>query len=209
MAASRWNTDYKVYQKYLRTIALLYRERRDVKMYLELFLTVFTLIFFGMFALRPSLTTIGKLLAEQKGKRETIKQMDAKILELGEAKKIYDEEKSNLAFLDNAIPTNPSSIFYLQQIYQIALENNVFIRVLSVKSSPVKLPEIQKLNQPMFLEFSLFASGNYTNLLSFIKSIEDFRRPAIITNINTTSDVLETNQGGLSMTIEGKTLYFY
>src|SRR4030042_1069686 len=56
-----------------------YSQRPNLKAYLELFLSLITVVVFGVFAIRPTIITIGKLLKEIKAKEETVVIMNQKI----------------------------------------------------------------------------------------------------------------------------------
>jgi len=79
-------------ERYVRTKQLAqraireYNEKPALRAYMELFLTLLAISLFGLFAIRPTVKTIGNLIKEIEAKNETLKIMDEKINNLNIAK---------------------------------------------------------------------------------------------------------------------------
>ena len=56
-----------------------YEDREDIRVFIELLLTLVAVFVFSVFAIRPTLNTIGGLTQEISSKKETIDIMDKKI----------------------------------------------------------------------------------------------------------------------------------
>jgi len=93
MAATNWREDYNRYQRLFWKNYNLFKEREDIRNYVELVLSLISIIIFAVFALRPTILTIIELNKEIKTKEETVKQMDTKIKNLQKAQKPYQSGK--------------------------------------------------------------------------------------------------------------------
>ena len=77
-----WRREYLRYKSYFLNVMGRYKERADVKVYLEILLSLATISVFAIFALRPTILTIAGLLKEIETKKETLAKMDEKISNL-------------------------------------------------------------------------------------------------------------------------------
>ena len=84
-----------------------YNEKPALRAYLEIFLTMAAISLFGIFAIRPTIITIGKLLQEIKAKEQTINTMKEKINNLNAARDLYNRESDKIDLVSEAIPKEP------------------------------------------------------------------------------------------------------
>jgi hypothetical protein len=191
--------------RYLRTRHMVqktireYNEKPTLKAYLEIFLTLITISMFGVFAIRPTIITIGKLLQEIKAKETTLTTMKQKIDNLKIAQEIYTREKEKIMLIDDAIPETPKPDLLALQIEILSKENNVGILNLGIEDTTLvgRLPE----EDDHALSFTLNVYANYFDLVRFAKNIETIRRPikydALSINISSAK-----NNGNLYMSLK-------
>ncbi|MEJ2441504.1 MAG: hypothetical protein P8Y06_01110, partial [Patescibacteria group bacterium] len=91
-----WRKDYLRYRSYFLNIVGVYKQRKDLRMFLELLLTLVTVSFFAAFALRPTLLTIIELLKEIDTKEETLTKMSTKIQEIRKKLDKLEKEANEL-----------------------------------------------------------------------------------------------------------------
>ena len=103
-----WRKDYLRYRSYFLNIVGVYKQRKDLRMFLELLLTLVTVSFFAAFALRPTLLTIIELLKEIDTKEETLTKMSTKIQNLQQAQTLFLQEQSRISLLETTIPDTPA-----------------------------------------------------------------------------------------------------
>lgn len=175
--ALNWHKQYYQYKKYFDNIIALYKKRSDIKMFLELLLSLITISVFGLFALKPTFFTISQLLKNIETKKETIAQMDQKIADLATAQKNYDREFTQISLLETAVPNTPSPNTFIRQIEGIAQQNSVDILGASVGES-VLAGEIKEGSQS--INVSVSVSGNYSALVDFLSDFQNLRRPSLI-----------------------------
>src|SRR3972149_11044320 len=96
-----WRNNYLRYKSYFLNVVGSYRERADIRVYLEILLSLVTVSIFSIFALRPTLLTIAHLTREIQSKQQTLKTMEDKIGNLGQAQSLYDRERAKIALLES------------------------------------------------------------------------------------------------------------
>lgn len=174
-------------------------EKPAMRAYLEIFLTLITISLFGIFAIRPTMITIGKLLQEIKLKESTLATMNKKIADLNAAKDLYTKESEKIKLIEEAIPRSPQPDLIALQIEGLARENNVNIKSLGIEDTKIlgtPTPEDDGV-----LTLTLNLSGEYQGLISFAKGMEDLRRPIMYDGLSL-SLVQGKDSRALFMTLE-------
>jgi len=200
-----WKKEYFKYKVLFSNILNLYKERNDLKMFLEILLSLVTISLFGTFALRPTFLTIAQLLKDIKTKEETIIKMETKIQNLEQAQITFAQESTRLLIINASLPESAEPQIFIRQIEGIADKNSVAVLGISVEESTLKgktevkkgAAKIKSLPEgSLGLPFSLNLSGSYQNLSSFLNDLDSLRRPIL----------LETLSFTLSKTSEIKTI---
>jgi len=174
--AQSWRKEYLRYKSFFLSISDLYRKKRDLRMYLEILLSLATISFFGVFALRPTLLTISQLVVEIKSKKETIAVMNIKIKNLESAQQILLRETSGLSLLNTSVFDTPKPEVAARQFEGLSDKNIVKILGLSFEKTTLKpLPE-----NAGGINLSVSATGSYQGLYSFLEDIENLRIPVQI-----------------------------
>lgn len=223
--AAFWRQNSSFYQKYLFHTLAYYNSHPDIKAYLEIILSLVTVIILGVFAIKPTLTTIAELNAEVQQKEQTDATLDQKISSLSTAQQNLNNNQSTLVLLDTAVPTSPMLQDYIKQLEALAIQNGVTIQNLQVDQvalvgTPIAISPAQEQTpeeatasaipagaSEIFLIISI--SGAYPNLAGFLENIEDHRRPITIDSITSNSLDSETEGSTIQLTITGKIPYFY
>lgn len=179
-------------------------------------LTVFTISFFLLVAIRPTLITVAKLTREIKEKREADKKLDAKIDSLVSAQKILAKNSSKISLLEEAFPDNnkfPSLAYYFEataQNHQAQISNFTFEKIVYSQNETARKKE---KNPYLRINFSVSVEGEYQNLKNFIQAVENSRRiinieSAKFTKVNKEKTETETEtQKSLALTISGYAFY--
>src|SRR5258708_1463160 len=174
------------YQKYLLNVMALYRQRPDLKAYLEVLLSIVTIGMFILFAVKPTFVTIADLWTKIKAEQITSDQLDTKIKNLGLAQTVFNSQAANLTLLDQAVPTGPNIGTYVRQIEGVVKKDNVTTTTLSVnKTDLISLATASALTQSSSsVGVSISVTGTYQNLSSFLADLETLRRPTIIKKLD-------------------------
>ncbi len=186
------------YQKYLQNIVILYKQRQDLRSYLEILLSVVTIIIFVIFAIKPTLVTITDLITKIQSQQETSNKLDEKIKNLGTAQNLYAKEESKINILQEAVPDNPDVAGYIRQIEGLIKKEN--LTTLNLGASQVDLTGASVSAQ--ILGTTISVSGDHTKLENLMKNIENLRRPSNLIKI---SESISENI--LNLTITGQTPY--
>jgi Tfp pilus assembly protein PilO len=217
-----WNQSSQFYRKYLYNFMLMYKNRQDLRVYLEIFLSLLTVIIFGVFAIKPTLVTIASLITQIHTKEETIAAMDQKISSLALAQQVYEQEKDRIKLLDTAVPDEALTQDYLKQVDGVASLNKVALDLLSVKNVVIVGPALPQAaqttatdedipdplpNNASDIEMTFGVTGAYQNLMNYLKDIENLRRPIAIDMVSFDTFASEGIQK-LVLTIRGR-LPFY
>ena len=192
--------------RYVRTKQLAqraireYNEKPALRAYAELFLTLLAISLFGLFAIRPTVKTIGNLIKEIEAKNETLKIMNEKVNNLNTAKDLYTKEASKIKLINDAVPNQPKPDILALQIEQLSLEKKVVINSMSIEG--VKILGESDINK-QDISLSLGITGAYFDLINFAEGLEELRRPIKYDAITLTSaaakgDVLIMNLGNLT-----------
>jgi len=194
-----WKKDYLRYKELFLKILIKYKKREDVRIFLEIFLSIITVTFFSIFALKPTILTISQLLKDNKEKQETINNLEEKIKNISLAQEVYEQNFDKLSMVENAIPNTPTPENLLRQIEGVAYLNSVTLLGSSVNEVTLTGEETKKQKDVIenlpenvkILSFSISVTGSYDSLTRFISNLENLRRPIVFDSLNITSSDTE------------------
>ena len=169
-----WRGQYSRYKEFFLNILALYKKRADLKMFLEVILSIITITIFSLFALKPTALTIIALVKEVQGKESLIEKLDQKISNLEKAREVFSQEQSAIPIIESAIPDSPSPDILVGQIEGLAVKNSV--GVLGISIGEVALIG----NKAKEVSISISITSAYQNLNLMIKDIENLRIPVKI-----------------------------
>lgn len=214
-----WRKNYLRYKSYFLNVAGQYRERTDVKVYLEILLSLATVIVFSIFALRPTLLTIAELIKEIETKNGTVSIIDSKIQDLSQAQLLNDQQKANISLLKIAIPKEPSPDIFARQIEILTQKHLTPLSsftigktlILGEATSIVSPQQQESATDPESpsdeLNFSVQTKVKITDFSStsnFLGEVEKLRRPVGINSFAFSSaEDKEKNEKVLIFTITG------
>jgi len=155
-------------------------------MFLEIILSLVTIIIFSLFALRPTIITIISLVKEIDEKESVLAKLDKKINDLEIASDVYLQREQDLPTVLTAVPNSPTPDTLVRQIEGLANKNSV--GVLGVSINEVTLVGKSKVRSPNAeykplpegakeMAVSISTTGAYQNLNAMIKDIENLRIP--------------------------------
>lgn len=215
--AQGWRGQYYRYKDFFLNILELYRKKKDLRMFLEVILSVSTIIVFLIFALKPTVITIINLVKEINEKEATVIKLDQKIRNLATAKNVYNAETPSIEILRSSVPNSPSPAVFTGQMQAIANKNGVEVlgisvgEVVLVGSIPAKKTASSKDLAPLpspskEMSSSISVKGSYLGLANFIRDIQDARRPLRIDILGLTATNTDEGQT-ISLIISGRVPY--
>ncbi|OGM73949.1 hypothetical protein A2382_04900 [Candidatus Woesebacteria bacterium RIFOXYB1_FULL_38_16] len=179
---ANWESNIQSYKKYMFYASSYYRKHEDVRMFAELLLTLGAISVFGLFAIRPTLTTLAGLYTSLNSKKQALALMQEKINNLQTAQTLIEQESESLVLLEQAIPVRPEPDIFVRQIEGLAQKNSLSINNLTLDTVSL-IPTInQEIMQSETLKLDLSLTGNYDQLQSFVQDLENIRRPFAISH---------------------------
>lgn len=188
------------YEKYYKDI-LPYLKKQKNQEYFMAILTLGATIFFALFAINPTLSTIVKLRKEIEDSRFVESQLTKKVNNLSSLSTQYSEIQADIPIILDAIPEQPQAPTLVGQIQTIAQTSSVSIEVLDV--SEVGLTENGASKSSNF-SFNLTATSTYENLKKFISDLVSMQRIVSLEKITLTKN---TDSESLQLDLQG-TAYF-
>lgn len=156
--------------------------RKEVRSFTYLTLSLFTIAFFGFFAIRPTLVIIASLTKEIKEKEAIEKKFQDKIASLIKAQEEYSTHQEKFSLIDQALPSSPEFPSLILPLEKEALNSSVQVQSFSIAKIEIFKREKVKAesNQALSFEFTLALSGDYQNLVNFLKNFDRLRRSVLI-----------------------------
>lgn len=213
-----WKKEYTRYKGFFLNIVNLYNSKPNFRVYLELLLTLGTIILFSTLAIRPTVLTIIEIRNEISAKESTIQKLTKKTNDLQSASRVIQQESETLELINQSIPSQANLENLISQIERLAIQNNITITAITssdllIKGSDSKVKKQSDDLSPLpesanELPLSIAVSGDYPNLMLFLNSIEMLRRPIKIdTLILNSSKSQDEEVKKLTLTINGRSPY--
>lgn len=199
-----WRSQYQRYKGFYLNILSLYKQKADVRAFLEIILSISTIIIFLLFALKPTALTIISLYSEIHEKQKTVATLDQKINSLSTAGSLLTQNKNFIPNINIAVSDSPRPDLISQEIQALAAKDSVTILGISVEQVTVVGSDQTKKTTSLAplpdnangMGISISVKGNYPNLVSLLKDFENLR---MVTQI----DVAGVSS---SVTDKGKTI---
>lgn len=212
--AMGWRDQYLRYREFYLNISNLYKQRADLRAFLEIMLSIGTVIIFLVFALKPTALTIISLYNEIQEKKSTIAVLDTKINNLQTASGLLSENQNLIPDVDNSVSNAPQPDLISGQLQALATKDSVTILGVSIgQVTLVGNVEVRATGStdtlpnganPMLLSVS--ARGDYANLVAFLKDIENLRLVTKIDGVGINSSTSD-NQSVIVTVVTGRVPY--
>ncbi len=208
--AANYREQYAQYKRYFTSLAEQYQKKPVVRVSVEFLLTLLTISFFAVFAIRPTVLTIAQLISDVRSQQQIKRQLDEKIANIQKAQALASREASRLTFLDQALPAGPQPDFLVRQIEGLAGSHNVFIESLSIGKLPLYETKSTTSPQGKFASFevSFLIRGSYSATHAFLNEIENLRRIVNLTSISYGPSTKEGESGVIILAVGAQVPYF-
>lgn len=190
------------YERYYKDL-LPYLKRQKNQQYFAAILTLGASIFFALFAINPTISTIVKLRKEVKDSKFVESKLSQKINSLSSLSSEYIKIKDDIPFILDAIPDQPEAPTLTAQIQSLAQSSNVKITDLQISSVDLTSQNISSTSSSF--TFTLTAISNYENLQKFISDLINMQRILSLESIS-----IIKNAGGdqdLQLDLRGSAFY--
>lgn len=152
---------------------------------MELFLSIGAVLFFALFAIRPTLITMSDLIKEIDDKKQVDQALTQKIAALSTAQSEFLGLQEQIGVLDDALPSKPDVLLTLKLVEKVASERGLVIESLSMAEIPDEPTETPLFSETkrQALTLAITLSGTYPNIRQFIEDIRNVRRSFIVDTV--------------------------
>lgn len=186
--------------KYLVLLPSL-KEEKTQKFTTTIF-TILALIFFGIFAINPTLSTIANLQKQLSDDKFVESQLQTKINNLSILQRQYSELQNDLPFVISAIPNKPEVTTLTGQIQTLASQLNLSIVNFQTFQVDVSDDLTAKKEFSTF-SFGVTTTGSFEDIKNFITRINSIQRIIVLENITISQPTITEGGSGLKLTIKG------
>lgn len=182
---NNYKLEYTRYRHYFHNLWAIY-QKPTVKVSSALLLTLFTIIFFAAFAIRPTLVTVAELVKKIEDQRQVLNEMKKKSAALASAQQEYMAVQAKLPLLNAAIPSGeeiPELIRIFEgtaAFHQLVLESFT-VGDITYASADTPHPPGQQTRT-----ITLTVTGDYATIDSFIKDLQRLPRLATLESVTFT-----------------------
>jgi Tfp pilus assembly protein PilO len=175
----------KTRQEQITTALVDFYKNPVAKVSLEVIFSIVAVLFFAIFAIRPTLQTMSELIKEIEDKRVLDEQLGQKIASLSTAQSQYQLYSQQFYLLDEALPKTAQLNHSLQVVEKIASDNGLVIQSINTSSVPEELVEATALTANReTLTFNVDVAGDYLNIRQFIEDLINSRRLMIVDQVS-------------------------
>lgn len=170
------------YRSYFQTMKRLY-QKPLMQTSTTLILTVATIAFFGLVAIRPTITTIISLQTELNEKQELNQELEDKIRVLGQIQQTFLEHEETLTVFDRAIPFSQLLERLLWEVEYMASENQIILQGL--RTGEITTYSSRENSGSGFETFTLdlTAIGEYSDIAQFLNQLQNYQRYLVIERV--------------------------
>ena len=165
-------------------------------------LSFLSIMFFGIFAISPTLNTISDINKKLSDDQFVDTQLTQKITNITSLQQQYTKMQNSLILINDAIPTTPQTTTLLAQLQSVSSQSRV--QLVRAQILPVEISQNTSSSYNSF-GFALDASGSQTTIDNFLKNLENFNRLVFITNYSIVEASAKTNE--LRIDIKGKAFF--
>ena len=151
----------------------------------ELIFSILAVIFFAVFAIKPTLQTMADLIKEIEDKRALDDQLGQKVASLNTAQNQYQQFSNQFYLLDEAVPKTPQLVEALKLVEKIASDNKLAIQGITISDVPDELNEaVAGTAKRQLLTLNIDVVGDYLTIRQYIEDIMSSRRMMIVDQVN-------------------------
>ena len=178
------------------------QNKQRVVAYIYIILSFFSLSFFGLFAIGPTLTTISELNKEYADGQNVLKKLEEKNSNLRSLNAQYLQIQGDLNLITNAIPDSSNVSQLTRQMEVLATKNNLVLQKLD--TGLLELYPTKKANTSIFsFMFSTAVKGSEKDINNFIAEVISIDRIIGIERLSTGKQ-----QDAFIAAITGKAFFF-
>lgn len=178
------------YRRYYHQ-AIPFLKSRHATAYTMIILSLFTISFFGFFAIRPTLRTIVELKKQIEDSRIVDEALQKKINSLIIAQEEYQLVKNLIPSINNALPSQPDLTDILMKIESLVTSAQATISAINISPityypNPDNSQNNKKLsNETVSIDINISIIGdNYRQINQFLNKLLKTRRTILTNNVD-------------------------
>lgn len=172
---------YKIYALKYPELSKLQEKQKFVG-YLYLTLTLFTVSFFGIFAILPTLTTISTLKKQYADNQLVYENLKVKLENLQSLTNLYSQLGPHITLIDKAIPPTSEIPVVVRKIETLAQNHGLFIS--GIDTGAIEIFPGKKKDPPIYsYTINMKLAGSADSINTFISDVINFDRIVSIDSI--------------------------
>lgn len=185
----------KLNKDFLKKYTLSPKQLENQKTIASLYfiLTLFSISFFGLLAINPTVSTITNLQKQYDDSRIIDESLTQKINDMEQLSVQYKKIQPSLDKVYAAIPVSSKTTYLMKQIQAIAQKNNLKLNTLEEGSTEI-FPAQPETSGNYSFGFNLSFAGSKEDMYNFISNLINFDRVISISEINMSSSKSEEKQ---------------
>lgn len=188
-------------------------EKPVTRISIALILTLISISFFALAAIRPTLQTMAQLLKQIDEKKTLDTQLSQKIQALAIAQKNLLEKEPLFPALAIAIPPSADFSILMTAIEKVASENQVVFNSAQIQKVPLEekissaaTGKLSLVSYPITLSFS----GSYDNLLNTMKKLQNLKRIIVVDRFDISNQTKDQSSGNaLTLTMSVRAFSYH
>lgn len=170
------------YKKYAQAVSGDNKRKFVASLYL--ILSLFTVSFFGIFAISPTLSTVSNLQKQYDDDKLVDMALEEKLQSLQRLDTAYQQLIPQIQQILLAIPTTPKIPYLTREIENLSKSES--LNVLRIDFNTVEVYPAKRINQPLYsFTFNVVVQGTQGHINQFIADITNIDRIISIDNITT------------------------
>ncbi len=176
-----------------------------VKTYGSTIFTLFVMIFFIIYAIKPTIETILVLQKKLSDETQVLEKVNLKAKNLSLGKQNYDNLSPSIkAKIENAIPNTIELKTITATLEQVAKRHDASISALQIQPLKIEATVENKLGSLAEINFIFNVEGDYIKLVSMLQDLKSSNRLISVDSLSL-SKLAEGN--GLILSVSGKAYY--
>lgn len=176
-----------------------------VKTYSSTIFTLFIIIIFIFYAIKPTIETILVLQKKLENSTQVLEKVNQKALNLSQGKTNFEKLDSSLkSKIENTIPDTTNLKSLIQSLEQTAKKHEASVSALQIQPLVIETNTDNQLGKLADITFTFNVEGEYRNLVLLLQELKSSLRLISIESLSL-SKLYEG--AGLSMSISGKAYY--
>jgi len=165
-------------------------------------LTIFTVAFFGMFAILPTFKTIARLSREIEDAEMVNSKLAKKIQSLSKAEDVYSQILEELPMVDEVMPEKVEFERLAWQLHWLAQDKEVEISTGNFGAFTVIEQKSSQGEEMLELPIELAINGNYGQIREFLKDLTKIDRLITVNETGLNSKKFKNEPGKISANLK-------